>query len=185
MLLRPQAEYCVSVETARVAKAVFPNGNIYLTLADSLGAFLLEQDFAHLFLYRGQPAVSPFRLALATIMQYVEGLTDRQTADAVRSRIDWKYVLCLELTDSGFDHTVLSEFRTRLINGQAESLIFEKLFRAMPRQRMAQSADSPTQRRSPCSSSDSRHDPSRVCWGNTTCGAQYISGRCSRMVALK
>lgn len=127
MLLRPQAEYCVPVETARVAKAVFPNGNIYLTLADSLGAYLSEQDFAHLFAQRGQPAVSPFRLALATIMQYVEGLTDRQTADAVRSRLDWKYLLCLELTDSGFDYTVLSEFRTRLINSQAESLIFEKL----------------------------------------------------------
>lgn len=137
MSLRPQMEYCIPVETAKVAKAVFPNGNIYLTLADSLGAFLAEQDFAHLFAQRGQPAVSPFRLALATIMQYVEGLTDRQTADAVRSRIDWKYLLCLELTDSGFDHTVLSEFRTRLINGQAESLIFEKLLGAMPRQRLA------------------------------------------------
>ena len=69
MLLRPQAEYCVPVETARVAIAVFANGNIYLTLADSLGAYLWEQDFAHLFAQRGQPAVSPFRLALATIMQ--------------------------------------------------------------------------------------------------------------------
>ncbi len=60
-------------------------------------------------------------------MQYVEGLTDRQTADAVRSRIDWKYLLCLELTDVGFHHTVLSEFRTRLITEQAEGLIFEQL----------------------------------------------------------
>ncbi len=84
MSLRPQAKFCVPLETARVAKAVFPSSNIYLTLADSLGAFLAEQDFANLFPHRGQPAVSPFRLALATIMQYVEGLTDRQTADAVR-----------------------------------------------------------------------------------------------------
>ena len=106
MSLRPQAEYCVPVETARVAKAVFPNGNIYLTLADSLGAFLADQDFANLFPQKGQPAESPFRLALVTILQYIEELTDRQTADAVRSRIDWKYLLCLELTDSGFDRTV-------------------------------------------------------------------------------
>lgn len=82
---------------------------------------------ANLFPQKGQPAESPFRLALVTILQYIEGLTDRQTADAVRSRIDWKYLLCLELTDSGFDRTVLTEFRTRLIDGQAESLIFEKL----------------------------------------------------------
>ena len=126
-MLQAQTEYCVPAETARVAKAIFPGGNIYLTLADILGAFLTEWDFANLFPQRGQPAESPFRLALATILQYVEGLTDRETANAVRSRIDWKYLLCLELTDSGFDHTVLSEFRTRLIDGQAESLIFEKL----------------------------------------------------------
>lgn len=72
---------------------------------------------------------SPLRLALATILQYMEGLTDRQTADAVRTRIDWKYLLCLELTDSGFHHTVLSEFRTRLITGEAEALILEKLLK--------------------------------------------------------
>jgi transposase len=127
MSLQPQAEYCVPLETARVAKTVFPNGNIYLTLADSLGDFLADQDFAELFPEKGKPAESPFRLALATILQYIEGLTDRQAADAVRSRIDWKYLLCLELTDTGFDHTVLSEFRTRLVVGKAENVIFEKL----------------------------------------------------------
>lgn len=72
---------------------------------------------------------SPLRLALATILQYIEGLTDRQTADSVRTRIDWKYLLCLELTDSGFHHTVLSEFRTRLIAGEAEALILDKLLK--------------------------------------------------------
>jgi len=67
------------------------------------------------------------RVALATILQFAEGLSDRQAADAVRSRIDWKYLLCLELTDSGFDHTVLSEFRSRLLEGEAETLLFDTL----------------------------------------------------------
>jgi transposase len=80
-----------------------------------------------LFSSQGQPGASPLRLALVTILQYVAGLTDRQAADAVRSRIDWKYLLCLELIDPGFDRTVLSEFRTRLIEGQAERLVFEHL----------------------------------------------------------
>jgi transposase len=75
MSLQPQAEYCVPLETARVAKTVFPNGNIYLTLADSLGDFLADQDFAELFPEKGKPAESPFRLALASILQYIEGLT--------------------------------------------------------------------------------------------------------------
>ncbi len=108
MSLQPQAEYCVPEETARVAKAIFSKGNIYLALADTLKEFLALQDFINLFPDKGQSAQSPWRLALATIMQYIEGLTDRQTADAVRSRIDWKYLLCLELTDIGFDHTVPS-----------------------------------------------------------------------------
>jgi transposase len=96
-------------------------------MADRIRPFLCDQDFSALFSSQGQPGASPLRLALVTILQYVEGLTDRQADDAVRSRIDWKYLLCLELTDTGFDRTVLSEFRTRLIEGQAERLVFEHL----------------------------------------------------------
>jgi transposase len=127
MSLQPVAEYRVPDDTARVANAIFPKGNIYIILASELKTFLKDEDLAELFPNKGQPAESPLRLALATILQYLERLTDRQTADAIRTRIDWKYLLCLELTDSGFHHTVLSEFRTRLITGEAEALILEKL----------------------------------------------------------
>jgi len=75
----------------------------------------------------GQPAESPARLALITVMQYLENLTDRQAAEAVRSRIDWKYILGLSLTDPGFNFSVLSEFRQRLLTGGAEALLLEKL----------------------------------------------------------
>jgi transposase len=112
-------------ETRRVAQAAFPRGNVYMHLRDELGAIYDEQLFAPLFPARGQPAASPWRLALTTVMQFAEGLSDRQAADAVRSRIDWKYALSLELSDPGFDHTVLSEFRTRLVGGQAERLLLD------------------------------------------------------------
>lgn len=127
MSLQSQAQYVVPAEIAKVANTIFPKGNLCITMADTLNPFLCDQDFSALFPSQGQPATSPLRLALVTIMQYVEGLTDRQSADAVRSRIDWKYLLGLELTDTGFHHTVLSEFRTRLVTQQAERLIFEKL----------------------------------------------------------
>ena len=127
MSLQPQAQYVVPQETAKVAHAIFPQGNLCITMADTLTEFLCDQDFSEIFPTQGQPAMSPWRLALVTILQFLEGLTDRQTADAVRSRIDWKYLLCLELTDIGFHHTVLSEFRTRLITEEAECLIFEQL----------------------------------------------------------
>jgi transposase len=93
-----------------------------MRMRDELGAIDDNQLFISLFPARGQPTESPWRLALTTVMPFAEGLSDRQAADAVRSRIDWKYALSLELTDPGFDHTVLSEFRTRLVAGHAELL---------------------------------------------------------------
>src|SRR5262245_14922328 len=118
MSLQPQLFYVVPEETARIARAAFPRGNVYMRMYDTLGIIFRDQDFASLFSPTGQPAESPVRVALTTILQFAEGLSDRQAADAVRSRIDWKFLLCLELTDSGFDHTVLSEFRSRLLEGE-------------------------------------------------------------------
>jgi transposase len=95
-------------ETARVAQAAFPNGTLCLQLRDTLGTLYTDTDFADLFPHRGQPAEAPWRLALVTVLQVVEGLSDRQAADAVRSWLDWKYALSLELSDPGFDHTLAS-----------------------------------------------------------------------------
>jgi transposase len=96
-------------------------------MRDELGNLYTDEAFASLFPADGQPALAPWRLALITIMQFVEGLSDRQAADAVRGRLDWKYALSLELEDSGFDFSVLSEFRSRLVEGHAEYLLFETM----------------------------------------------------------
>src|SRR5258708_6647782 len=96
-------------------------------MGDQLGQLYRDAQFADLFPTRGQPAASPARIAMVSVLQYVEGLSDRQAADAVRSRIDWEYTLALELTDPGFDHSVLSEFRSRLVNGQAEQQLLDTL----------------------------------------------------------
>jgi transposase len=117
----------VPTETARVAKAAFPKGNPYLTLRDELGPLFSDLDFAGLYSHTGQPAVPPWQLALITVMQFRENLSDRQAAEAVRARIDWKYLLGLTLTDPGFDFSVLSEFRQRLLDGQAEHLLLDRL----------------------------------------------------------
>src|SRR5512142_2457306 len=127
MSLPPQPTVSIPEETQRVAHAAFPKGTLCLRIADELGGLYRDDQFAELFPTRGQPAASPARLALASVLQYVEGLSDRQAADAVRGRIDWKYALALELTDPGFDHTVLSEFRSRLVHGQAELQLLDTL----------------------------------------------------------
>ena len=126
-MLRPQPLPPIPAETARIAHAAFPKGHAYLAAADTLGAVCTDEAFAGLFRRRGQPALAPWRLALATILQFAEGLSDRQAADAVRARLDWKYVLRLDVDNPGFDASVLCEFRGRLAAGQAEWLLFESL----------------------------------------------------------
>jgi transposase len=96
-------------------------------MRDLLGTLYDDQLFAALFPPQGQPALAPWRLALITIMQFAEGLSDRQAAEAVRIRIDWKYALNLELSHPGFDFSVLCEFRARLLVGHAEQLLFETM----------------------------------------------------------
>jgi transposase len=122
MSLRPQPSLPpVPDDTARIARAAFRRGNPYVLLRDRLGAVFADTNFADLYpalgqadlypalgqadLYPalGQPAYAPWRLAFVTLMQFREGLSDRQAADAVRGRIDWKYLLALELDDPGFD----------------------------------------------------------------------------------
>jgi transposase len=117
----------VPEETARVAQAVFPHGNVFMQVRDTLGTIYTDEAFADLFPTHGQPAFAPWRLALVTVFQFMENLTDRQAADAVRDRLAWKYALSLELTDVGFDHTVLSEFRSRLIEGNVEQRLLDLL----------------------------------------------------------
>ena len=111
MSLKSSLIEAVPPETVCVARAAFPKGNLYISMRDELGVLFEDSDFAELFPRRGQPAFAPWRLALITVMQFLENLSDRQAAEAVRSRIDWKYALGLELTDSGFDYLVLRGFR--------------------------------------------------------------------------
>src|SRR5436305_3386267 len=127
MSMYPQARGSIPEETIRVAQAACPKGTLAMRLRDALGELYQDEYFAGLYPVEGQPAYAPWRLALVTVLQYVEGLTDRQAADAVRERIDWKYSLGLELTDPGFDFSVLSEFRLRLVEAGAETLLLDRL----------------------------------------------------------
>src|SRR6266699_6913221 len=127
MTLHSHTTFAIPEETARVARAAYPNGNIYMQMRDALGTIYQDESFAHLFTQNGRPVEAPWRLALITVMQFAEELPDRQAADAVRGRIDWKYALGLELTDAGMDASVLSEFRTRVVAGGAEALLLDAL----------------------------------------------------------
>ena len=127
MVLHPQSIKPIPPLTRQIAQQAFPKGNLYMTLRDELGTFYNDEDFAQLYSTEGQPALSPWHLALICVMQYIANLSDRGTVEAIAARIDWKYALGLKLTDPGFDASVLSLFRSRLLNGSKEKLLLDKL----------------------------------------------------------
>src|SRR3954468_1175267 len=127
MCLHPEPIGEIPPETVRVARAAFPKGTVVMRLRGTFSELYRDEDFSRFYPKRGQPAFAPWRLALVTVLQFLEQLSDRQAAEAVRSRIDWKYALGLELTDPGFHFSVLAEFRARLVDGQSKHLLFDTM----------------------------------------------------------
>ncbi len=124
MSMQPRPWPEVPAETARIAKKAFRRGALPIRLGDELGGWCVDEQFAAAYPVRGAPGISPAQLA---VLQFTEALTDRQASDAVRDRLDWKYCLGLALDDEGFDFSVLTEFRARLVAGGRKSSIFEAL----------------------------------------------------------
>lgn len=139
MSLQPRPIPEIPELTAQVARAAFPKGTLAIRIRDELGGIYEDEQFVELYSQRGQSTLAPWRLALITVLQFVENLSDRQVADAVRGRIDWKYALSLELSDPGYDFSVLSEFRDRLVVGQAEELLLTRLLERLREQGLLKS----------------------------------------------
>lgn len=115
--------------TGRFARASFPKGTLAMHLRDALGPIYQDADFADLFPQRGRAAEAPWRLALVTVLQALENLSDRQAAEMVRGRLDWKYALSLPLGDQGFDASILTDFRQRLLTHEAQDRLLEPILR--------------------------------------------------------
>jgi transposase len=129
MSMRPQPWPEPNEEIAAVVRVMYPGGKVPLPVAirDQLGELFTDEEFAAAFAARGKPGCSPGRLALVTVLQMAENLTDRQAAEAVREKISWKYALGMTLSDPGFDASVLSEFRARLVAHGLEERVLDTL----------------------------------------------------------
>src|SRR5256714_11759837 len=127
MSMKPQGLEPIPEETRLLVQRLCPKGTMVTQLRDALGPIYSDEPFAHLFPKRGRPAETPWRLALVTVLQAVEGLTDRQAAACLHTRLDWLYALALPLDDPGFDDSILSDFRQRLQTAQAQDLMLEPI----------------------------------------------------------
>lgn len=114
-------------QTARIARRTFPKGTLAMWLRDEMEGVSSDEAFEAFYPRRGRGALAPWRLALVTVLQAVENLSDAQAAEMVRGRLDWKYALALEVDDSGFDQSILSDFRQRLVEHEAQELLLEPI----------------------------------------------------------
>jgi transposase len=127
MSIKPHGLEPIPEETRLLVQRLCPKGTLVTQLRDALGPIYSDEPFAHLYAKGGRAAVAPWRLALVTVLQAIEGLTDRQAAEAVRTRIDWLYALALPLDDPGFDYSILTDFRQRVLAAQAQDLILDPI----------------------------------------------------------
>ncbi|BAL89775.1 putative transposase [Actinoplanes missouriensis 431] len=140
MSMQPRPWPEVPEQTARMARAAFRKGNLATRIRDELGQVYEDGRFVAVFGVRGRPGISPAQLMIVSVLQFAEDLTDRQAAEAVRDRITWKYALGLELDDPGFDASVLSEFRARLVDGELSSLALDALLQRLAALKLVKAA---------------------------------------------
>jgi transposase len=117
----------IPVDTQRLGELLLASTDLYRLIGEQLTDFVCDSDFIDLYADEGKPAESPALLAMVTVFQFMENLSDRQAAAMVVKRMDWKYALHLALTDPGFNYSVLCEFRQRLLRHHQETLVFERL----------------------------------------------------------
>lgn len=113
----------VPEETAKIARKSFPKGSLAMMLRDALDGVYSDESFRHVYPKRGRGAIAPWRLAIVMVLQAIEALSDVQAAEMVRGRLDWKYALSLPIDDMGFDPSILTDFRQRLVDHQAQELL--------------------------------------------------------------
>ncbi|WP_329372913.1 transposase [Streptomyces sp. NBC_01483] len=131
MSLQPRDYQRISARTVRTAWAACPKGTPVMLVRDRLDVLFEDEEFADLYASDGRPGFSPGQLALVSVLQFAEDLSDRAAAQAVRTRIDWKYALGLELEDTGFDYSLLCDFRARLVEGDAADRMLQVMLKRL------------------------------------------------------
>lgn len=117
----------IPADTARLARAVFADDNVYVMIGDNLKTLLADTDFSCVYRANSRYTVPPGLLAMVLVFQLMEGLADDQVAINTQARIDWKYALHLSLNAPGIELSVFVDFRQRLLSHQTGMQQFNRL----------------------------------------------------------
>src|SRR5512133_920954 len=116
----------IPASTVRAARALYGRGHLYLRLGDRLNhlASKLDQDIFATELGQNKTAL----LAVLTIIQYAEKLTDVEMAEAIQQRMDLRYALHLATPSPRLDPHSLCDFRSKILNDPKCRSLFQEMF---------------------------------------------------------
>jgi transposase len=157
--LRPRSGEHVPPLTAQVARASNPGGTTAMWVRDRLDGLWRDEDLADWYPRDGRPGLSPAQLATVCVLQFLLGLSDRQAAEAVRCRTDFKYGLAMELDDPGFHHSVLADFRERLAQDERPDRLLDLALARLKESGTRTRAHHAAHRLHPCPGRGARPDP--------------------------
>lgn len=114
-------------DTKSCGEQLLPADNPYRLVGEHVTEILSLADFRALYSQIGRGALCPIILALVTVFQFLERIPDRAAAQWAVLRLDWKYALHVPLLWPGFHFSSLSKYRQRLMEHEAERLVFERV----------------------------------------------------------
>lgn len=129
MTLRIRTNTEIPEDTATLGRKLLKANSRYRVIGDHLPEIVCDEDFADIYAPTGRNAVSPALLSMVTIFQFLEDVPDREAAEMVVIRVDWKYALHLPLDYAGFHPTDLCNFRKRLVENEQEALVFDSMLK--------------------------------------------------------
>ena len=114
------------LDAESVAGHLLPPGSVYAFLAEHRSALFPAEMFTDLFPSgKGRPSVAPDVVAAVLVLQALNGLSDRQAADAVTFDLRWKAACGFAVTDTSFHATTLTYWRRRLAASKSPNRIFD------------------------------------------------------------
>jgi hypothetical protein len=109
-----------------VCRHLVAEGSVFAFLADHRRDLFPEVMFADMFpASGGRPSAPADVMAASIVLQKLHGLSDRDTAEALRCDLRWKVACGLSLTDNGFHPTTWLYWRRRLAASKRPNRIFD------------------------------------------------------------
>jgi IS5 family transposase len=116
------------IDTDYICERLVPQDSFYRKFKELVSPLIKDEAFDSMYCQdNGRPPISPSLMAMACILQFYRGLSDREMEEACMYDIQIKFALGLGIDDRPFDHSSLFDFRERLLKNGKEKQIFDRI----------------------------------------------------------